>query len=103
MAESEYILEMNNILKAYQGNYAVNNATVKIRRGEIHCLLGENGAGKSTLIKILAGVTTADGGRIIFDGKPLEIKHRRDALELGINVIFQELNVVDQLTVAQNL
>jgi ABC-type sugar transport system ATPase subunit len=103
MAEPEYILEMNNIFKAYQGNYAVNNATVKIRRGEIHCLLGENGAGKSTLIKILAGVTAADEGQIIFDGKPVEIKHRRDAIELGVGVIFQELNAVDQLTVAQNL
>lgn len=100
---SEYILEMRNIDKSFPGVHALKSVNLRIRKNEVHCLLGENGAGKSTLIKILAGAYSMDSGEILFDGRPVEIRKPEDALSLGISFIFQELNTVNELTVEENV
>jgi ribose transport system ATP-binding protein len=98
-----YILEMNNICKRFPGVIALNNVGLKVKKGEILALVGENGAGKSTLIKILAGVYRKDAGRIIFDGKKVDILSPYHSQQLGISVIFQELNLFPNLSVAENI
>ncbi len=107
------ILEMKGITKYIFDAYgnALRNATVKIldgvnfdlREGEVHILVGENGAGKSTLMKILGGILPPDEGEILLDGKPVHPKNAREAMELGIGFIHQELNLCNNLTVAQNI
>lgn len=97
------LLEMRHITKTYPGVVALNNVTFTVQRGEVHCLVGENGAGKSTLIKILAGAIQADSGKIFLNGQPITITNPHQAQQLGLSFIFQELNVVDQLTVADNI
>lgn len=98
-----YILEMNNICKRFPGVIALNNAGLNVKKGEILALVGENGAGKSTLIKILAGVYRKDSGTIIFDGQKVEILSPHHSHQLGIGVIFQELNLFPNLSVAENI
>lgn len=98
-----YLLEMSNICKRFPGVNALNNVSLKVKRGEILALVGENGAGKSTLIKILAGVYRKDAGVIIFDGRKVEIVSPHHAHQLGISVIFQELNLFPNLSVAENI
>ncbi len=97
------LLEMRHITKTYPGVVALNDVTFTVQRGEVHCLVGENGAGKSTLIKILAGAIQADSGQIILNGQPVTIANPHQAQQLGLSFIFQELNVVNQLTVADNI
>jgi len=97
------LLEMLHITKTYPGVVALNDVTFTAYRGEVHCLVGENGAGKSTLIKILAGAIQADSGQILLNGRPVVISNPHQAQRLGLSFIFQELNVVDQLTVAGNI
>jgi ribose transport system ATP-binding protein len=82
---------------------AVNDVSFDIKRNSVHCLVGENGAGKSTLIKILTGAYGKSGGRILLNGEEYNPHNPRDAKQKGISTLFQELNVVDQLTVAENL
>jgi ribose transport system ATP-binding protein len=98
-----YILEMSNICKRFPGVIALSNAGLNVKRGEILALVGENGAGKSTLIKILAGVYRKDSGTIIFDGQKVEILSPHHSHQLGISVIFQELNLFPNLSVAENI
>ena len=100
---SEYILEMRGITKTFPGVKALDNVNFKVRRGEIHCLVGENGAGKSTLMKILTGVYTKDEGTIELFGSPVEIHSPRDAQAKGISIVHQELNLMQDLTVAENI
>jgi ribose transport system ATP-binding protein len=99
----ESLVTMEGIEKRFPGVYALENARFDLRPGEVHALLGENGAGKSTLMKILAGVHQRDGGRILYRGKPVEIPNPRAALQLGISMIHQELQLMPHLTVAQNI
>ena len=99
----EYILEMKNISKQFPGVKALNNVQLKIKKGEVHVLVGENGAGKSTLMKILNGVYSKDTGEIIFKGKPMEIRNPREAQEAGISIIYQELNLIPKLSIAENI
>ena len=101
--DNAYILEMNHITKRYGSNAVLRDVSLQVRPGEIHALLGENGAGKSTLIKILSGVYTATEGEILLDGKKIEFKGPRDAMDKGISVIHQELSIAKDLTVAQNI
>ena len=82
---------------------ALHNAQLDLRPGEVHALMGENGAGKSTMMKILAGIYRRDGGEILLDGKPVEINSPRQAQDLGIGIIHQELNLMPHLTAAQNI
>ena len=99
----ENIISMRNITKRFPGVLALNNVDFEVRKGEVHVLLGENGAGKSTLMKILAGAYVKDEGTISFDGKEVSIGSPRQAEKLGISIIYQELNLVPGLTVAENI
>ena len=97
------VLEMTGIRKAFPGVVALDGVNLTLHAGEVHMLLGENGAGKSTLMKILSGAYRKDGGEIRMHGEAIEIQSPRDALARGIRVIYQELNLVPQLTVAENI
>lgn len=98
-----YILEINNISKAFPGVKALDNVSFKVKKGEVHALCGENGAGKSTLIKILAGVYKTDSGNIVFKGKPVNITTPMEGQKLGISVVHQELKLAENLSVAENI
>ncbi len=97
------ILEMHNIAKSFGQFYALKGVNLTVYRGEIHALMGENGAGKSTLMKILAGAYIASSGEIFIDGQPFAIKGPKDALAAGITLIYQEMNLAPNLTVAENI
>lgn len=99
----ENILEVKEITKKYPGNTALKKVSFSVKRGTVHCLVGENGAGKSTLIKILSGVEKRTEGTIFLEGREYAPSSARQALEHGMSVLFQELNVVEQLTVEQNM
>lgn len=99
----EFILEVRNVSKSFPGVKALDDVSLKIRKGEIHAFVGENGAGKSTLMKILNGNYTKDSGSIFMNGEEVEIKSPDDARNLGISIIFQELNLVPHLSVAENI
>lgn len=100
---SQKLLRMECINKRFPGTHALKDVDFDLNIGEIHGLIGENGAGKSTLIKIIAGYHTKDSGKIILDGKEVDILSPRDSLELGIRVISQEFNLMDNMTVAENI
>ena len=97
------LVVMKDIEKSFPGVRALHNAQLELRSGEVHALMGENGAGKSTMMKILAGIYRRDGGEILLDGKPVEINSPRQAQDLGIGIIHQELNLMPHLTAAQNM
>lgn len=97
------ILQMQEIDKRFQGVHALKKCHFELRRGEIHALVGENGAGKSTLMKILTGIHTPDQGKIIYQGKEVQFKNTREAQEMGISIVHQELNLMNHLTAAQNI
>jgi ribose transport system ATP-binding protein len=97
------VLELRGVSKRFPGVHALDRVDFDVRPGEVHALLGENGAGKSTLIKILAGVHTADSGAYLVEGRPVEVRNPRDARDLGVSVVFQELSQVESLSVAENV
>jgi len=97
------VLEMRGVRKAFPGVVALDGVDLTLDAGDVHMLLGENGAGKSTLMKILSGAYRMDAGEIRINGRPVDISGPRDALALGIRVIYQELNLVPQLSVAENI
>ena len=101
--EQEYLLEMKGIDKRFLGVHALKGVDLNLRRGEVVALVGENGAGKSTLMKVLTGIYQPDGGTITFEGKPYAVRNIRESQELGIGMIHQELNMMNHLTVAQNI
>lgn len=103
MELTENVLEIKDLVKDFPGVRAVNNVSFDIKRNTIHCLVGENGAGKSTLIKMLTGAYARTSGRILLNGEEYNPHSPREARQKGISTLFQELNVVDQLTVADNL
>jgi ribose transport system ATP-binding protein len=97
------LLEMRDISKRFPGVLALDGVSFDLRPGEVHGLLGENGAGKSTLIKILAGDYSKDEGEILIGGEKVELKSPSDSKSRGISVIYQELNTLDSLSVAENI
>jgi rhamnose transport system ATP-binding protein len=97
------ILELRQISKSFPGVQALAGVDFDLPHGEVHALVGENGAGKSTLIKIIAGVYAPTSGEIVFNGRPVQILSPRQALEMGIAVIYQESNLYNELTVAENV
>ncbi|MDO6803176.1 sugar ABC transporter ATP-binding protein [Wenyingzhuangia sp. 1_MG-2023] len=101
--EHEYRLEMSGISKSFGVVSVLKNVNLKVKPGEIHALLGENGAGKSTLIKILSGVHQKDNGTVLLNGKEINPKNTHDGQVLGISVVFQELSLVNDLSVAENI
>ena len=101
--EEDIILSLDNIVKKYSGVLALDNVSLDIRRGEIHALIGENGAGKSTLIKTIAGAIQPDSGTINIDGKQFKYMTPQLSEEMGIATIYQEFNLVDELSAAENI
>lgn len=100
---NQSLLEMLSISKSFPGTHALQAVNFSVARGEVHCLLGENGAGKSTLMKILAGSYTPDSGDIFLNGERLSLAKPSDGIAAGLAVIYQELDLFPDLTVAQNI
>ncbi len=100
---SETILEMKDISKSFPGVKALDSVDFKLRKGEIHALMGENGAGKSTLIKVITGVYEKDAGLITLQGKPIHFKAPQEAQNKGIGTVYQEIMLCPNLTVAENM
>jgi ribose transport system ATP-binding protein len=103
MSDDTIVVEMRDIRKNFPGVQALKTVTFSLHKGEIHGLVGENGAGKSTLVKILTGVLSSDSGSISLNGKSVVIESPRQAQQLGISIIHQELSVLPNLTVGQNI
>ncbi|MBO4377220.1 MAG: sugar ABC transporter ATP-binding protein [Lachnospiraceae bacterium] len=101
--ENNLLLEMKQIDKQFTGVHALNHVDFSVRKGEIHALMGENGAGKSTLIKVLTGLYSKDSGQIIFDGVECNFKTPQDSQRAGISTIYQEINLIPHLSVAENI
>ena len=99
----EYLLEMSGINKSFPGVKALDNVNLKVRPHSIHALMGENGAGKSTLLKCLFGIYQKDSGTILFQGKEIDFHSAKEALENGISMVHQELNLVLQRSVMDNM
>jgi ABC-type sugar transport system ATPase subunit len=99
---SDTILQVVGINKRFGAHQALDDVSFEMRRGEIVALLGDNGAGKSTVVKVLAGVHEADSGEIVFDGEKVELKTPAQSQALGIGVVYQDLALFDNLTVAEN-
>lgn len=99
----EVILTMKDIDKVFPGVHALDHVSFEVRRGEVHALMGENGAGKSTLMKVLTGIYKKDSGSITYEGKDVEFHNTREAQDAGIVIVHQELNMLGDLTVAQNI
>ncbi|WP_328507163.1 sugar ABC transporter ATP-binding protein [Streptomyces sp. NBC_00391] len=103
MSDPDELLRIEGIRKTFPGVVALDGVDFDLRRGEVHVLLGENGAGKSTLIKMLSGAYTPDAGRILAGGEEVRIHGAQDSERLGIATIYQEFNLVPDLTVAENI
>ena len=101
--DASALLGMADIVKRFPGVVALGGVDLDVRPGEVHCLLGQNGAGKSTLIKVLAGVHQPDEGTISWQGEEVRLAHPQAAMDLGIATIYQELDLVEGLTVAENI
>ena len=97
------ILRLEGVSKVYSGTVAVKHADFEVRGGAVNVLVGENGAGKSTLVKMIAGVEQPTAGRILLDGAPVRFSDTADAMTHGIGMVFQELNLFGNLSVAENI
>ncbi|WP_206997875.1 sugar ABC transporter ATP-binding protein [Trinickia mobilis] len=97
------LISVRRLSKSFPGVRALHDVQFELMAGEVHALMGENGAGKSTLMKILAGVYTRDSGEILYDGQPVELHSPREAQAVGIGIIHQELQLMNHLSVAQNM
>jgi simple sugar transport system ATP-binding protein len=100
---TDNFLEVKHISKAYVGVQALDDVSMDIKSGEIHCLVGENGSGKSTLIKVVAGVVKQDTGTVVINGKPFSHLHAIDSIRGGIQIIYQDLSLFPNLSVAENI
>lgn len=101
---NDYIIELRNISKTFGAHKALDNVSLKVKKGEVHALVGENGAGKSTLIKIICGVYHPDNGAEVYvNGNKVIIKNPVDAINNGISVIYQDISLFPNLTVAENI
>jgi len=97
------LLTVTGIDKAFPGVQALSQVAIDLRAGEVHALVGENGAGKSTLTRIIAGIETADAGQMLLDGQPYSPSGRRPAEAAGVRMVMQELNLIPNLSVAENI
>lgn len=103
MATNPPLLQMRGIHKRFPGVHALDNVDFTVQAGEVHALLGENGAGKSTLIKVLTGVYQRDGGEVFLEGAPFAAKNPGHAQQQGVSTVYQEVNLVPNLSVAENI
>jgi simple sugar transport system ATP-binding protein len=103
MQEQPPLLETQKLTKAFTATPALSDVDFTLNGGEVHAVLGENGAGKSTLIKLITGVHKKDSGTILLEGKPIDPKNPRHAQDLGISAVYQEINLIPTLSVAENI
>jgi D-xylose transport system ATP-binding protein len=103
MADETPVLELRGISKSFGSVEALSDVDLEVHRGEVMALVGDNGAGKSTLIKSIAGIHSIDSGEILFEGQPVSISGPKDAAKLGIEVVYQDLALCDNLDVVQNM
>ena len=96
-------LSMRGITKSFPGVRALDGASLEVAAGSCHALVGENGAGKSTLMKILAGAESKDTGEVLLNGHPVSVDSPQKAMDLGINIIYQEFNLVPHLSAGENI
>ena len=99
----EYLLQMKDIYKSFNHIYALKGVSLNVRPGTVHALMGENGAGKSTLMKCLFGIYTRDSGEVIYNDEPVNIKDAKDALDIGIAMVHQELQPIPERDIAENI
>jgi D-xylose transport system ATP-binding protein len=97
------VLELEDVSKSFGAVRALEGVDFSVRAGEVVALVGDNGAGKSTLVKVISGIHGADSGRILFDGRPVQIARPKDAVALGIQTVHQDLALCDNLDVVENL
>jgi ABC-type sugar transport system ATPase subunit len=100
---AEFILEARGVTKVFPGVCALNNVDLRVKQGEVHAVVGENGAGKSTLMLVLGGIYRPDGGEIFVDGQKVQFDSAHDANKKGIGVVYQELSLAQNLSVAENI
>ncbi|EHR50519.1 ABC-type sugar transport system, ATPase component [Saccharomonospora marina XMU15] len=100
---SEPILELRGLNKSFGPVHVLHDVDLSVRAGEVTALVGDNGAGKSTLVKCIAGIHAADSGTVLFQGRQVHIRGPKDAAELGIEVVYQDLALADNLDVVQNM
>lgn len=103
MSEKNIVLEVKNISKSFPGVKALDDVSFEIKKGEVRSLCGENGAGKSTLIKIITGIYTHDTGEVILKGKNVKFSSSKEAQDAGISTVYQEINLIPYLSVAENI
>ncbi len=103
VSNNEYILEATGIKKHFGGVYALDNVDLHLKHNEILGIVGDNGAGKSTLIQIISGVIKKDEGEIYFDGNKVNIDSAKDARNLGIETVYQNLNLIDNQNPSFNI
>jgi galactofuranose transport system ATP-binding protein len=103
MSDNAPIVEMKNISKVFPGVKALSNVGFRLFKGEVHAIMGQNGAGKSTLVKVLTGVYKQESGEILLEGKPIKPDSPLAAQKLGINTVYQEVNLCLNLSVAENI
>ena len=99
----EFIFEARGIEKTFPGVKALSNVDFALRKGEVHALVGENGAGKSTLMMVLGGIYQPDKGELFIDGQKVRFSNPQESIKSGIGIVFQELSLVQQLSVAENI
>jgi simple sugar transport system ATP-binding protein len=102
LAMNDYILQLEDVSKFFGPVIALSGVTLRLKKGEVHCLLGDNGAGKSTLIKTLAGVHMPDKGAYLLDGQAVQLRSPRDALDAGVATVYQDLALVPLMSVGRN-
>ena len=102
-AKLEPLLEIRGVTKYYGGHRVLNNVSFELHAGEVFCIVGENGAGKSTLIKVISGAIVSDAGTVRIHGTSYEALHPRQSMDLGLATIYQDVELIDSLTVADNI
>src|SRR5204862_4288846 len=103
MEGSAPLLELRGVYKSFGSVQALADVDFEVRAGEVMALVGDNGAGKSTLVKTVAGIHAPDSGDILFEGKPVHVSSPKEASRLGIEVVYQDLALCDNLDVVQNM
>src|ERR671934_2345704 len=102
-SEQRVACAVEGLTKSFPGTIAVDDLSFEVRAGEVHAVVGENGAGKTTLLMLLSGVYEPDAGRILVRGEEVSFARPSDAIAVGVGTVFQELSLVDGMTVAENV